>query len=252
MMSKRHRGQALVELTLTLPIIALLLGGLVEVGIFINRYLTLIDLTREAARFASNRDSFSTPGDSDCSTSGDLNFYYDTTCIFSSPGPPPACSGWPDTFCNGFNPDLPLKPSQDDIVITVFSVNNNTVTKAWPDPSGYWALSGASNNWQYDCQGNIVTTQPFFSSADVNSFLPPNAPPDKAFVIVEAYYCYYQVLHLPIFYQVIPNPLKIHVYTVMPTVQPPRCMDTIDNDGDGFIDMADPQCVSPTDNDEAN
>ena len=34
-----------------------------------------------------------------------------------------------------------------------------------------------------------------------------------------------------------------------PTVQ---CTDTFDNDGDGFIDAADPQCTSPTDNDESS
>lgn len=191
-MSKPQRGQSLVELALILPIVALLLGGLVEVGFFINQYLTLLDLTREAARFSSVRDPFSTPGDSDCSTTGDLNFYYDTACVFSSPGPPPACNGWPATFCNGFNPDLPLKPAQDDVVITVYTIDNNVVVKAWPDPSGYWALSNndsdpSSNNWQTDCQGNVVTTDPFFTSDDVNALLPP----DKA-VVVEVYYCYYR------------------------------------------------------------
>ncbi len=31
-----------------------------------------------------------------------------------------------------------------------------------------------------------------------------------------------------------------------------QCTDTFDNDSDGFIDAADPQCTSPTDNDESS
>ena len=32
----------------------------------------------------------------------------------------------------------------------------------------------------------------------------------------------------------------------------PQCADGVDNDGDGLIDLADPQCSSRNDNDEAN
>jgi len=35
-------------------------------------------------------------------------------------------------------------------------------------------------------------------------------------VAVEFYYCYWQMLHLPVFNQLIPNPLRVHVFTVMP------------------------------------
>ena len=53
----RWRGQSFVELALVLPILIVLLLGVVEVTLFLGRYLDALDLTREAARFASARDS---------------------------------------------------------------------------------------------------------------------------------------------------------------------------------------------------
>ena len=54
--TKKEKAQSFVELALVLPIILLILLGLVEVSFFISRYLDVMDLTREAARFASIRD----------------------------------------------------------------------------------------------------------------------------------------------------------------------------------------------------
>ncbi len=56
----RFRGQSFLELALILPILLIMLMGLVEVSLFIGRYLDILDLTREAARFASVRDPFVT------------------------------------------------------------------------------------------------------------------------------------------------------------------------------------------------
>ena len=43
------RGQSLVELTLTLPILLVMLMGLTEIGWYANNYLTLLDVVREAS-----------------------------------------------------------------------------------------------------------------------------------------------------------------------------------------------------------
>lgn len=51
-----NRGQSLVELTLTLPILLLLLMGLTEIGWYANNYLTLLDVVREAGRAGAQRD----------------------------------------------------------------------------------------------------------------------------------------------------------------------------------------------------
>ncbi|NDJ75376.1 MAG: hypothetical protein GYB65_03880 [Chloroflexi bacterium] len=50
------RGQSLVELTLTLPVLLVMLLGLAEIGWYANNYLTLLDVVREAGRFGATRD----------------------------------------------------------------------------------------------------------------------------------------------------------------------------------------------------
>ncbi|MGI6488868.1 MAG: pilus assembly protein [Syntrophomonadaceae bacterium] len=46
-----HRGQALVELALVLPILLLLLMGIIEFGRIFFSYLTITELAREGARY---------------------------------------------------------------------------------------------------------------------------------------------------------------------------------------------------------
>ena len=84
-MLKKHRAQSFVEFALVLPILLLILLGVVELTLFIGSYINIVDMTREAARFASNRDPFSPPGTQTCrlSISKAFDFFYDTSCIFS-------------------------------------------------------------------------------------------------------------------------------------------------------------------------
>src|SRR5215475_6139911 len=48
------RGQSLVEMALTTPMLILMILGLVELGFFANDYLILLDAIRSASRFAVN------------------------------------------------------------------------------------------------------------------------------------------------------------------------------------------------------
>lgn len=50
------RGQSLVEMTITMPLLLIMIMGLVEIGWYANNYLTLLDVVREAGRFGANRD----------------------------------------------------------------------------------------------------------------------------------------------------------------------------------------------------
>lgn len=50
---KRENGQAMVELALILPVLLLILMGIIEFGFMFNSYLTLNNVSREAARYAS-------------------------------------------------------------------------------------------------------------------------------------------------------------------------------------------------------
>ncbi len=225
---KRRRGQSFLELALILPILLILLLGVVEVAFFLGRYLDLLDLTREAARFASGRDPFTQADPSlwDCGpapagTEIPFDFYYQTSCVFSPPAGSALCTD-PD-FCNGLNSFIALNPETDDIVISVFTVTNALITDVWPAPDGYWAFSDHdadtthNENWKKDCQGNDVRTEPYFNETRVGSDLSPAASTlNKGFVGVELYYCYEQALSLPLMTQFIPNPLRAHVYTLMP------------------------------------
>jgi hypothetical protein len=235
------RGQAFLELALILPVLLIMLIGMVEVVFFIGRYLDVLDLTREAARFASQRDpqikeivagGGIPPGDYNCSTPNEFNFFYDTSCIFSPTIGSASC--WDGDFCNGLNPFMLINPAMDDVVVTVFTISHNQVTNAWPldDPAGdgnYWALSNHDNytaasgpdgdNWTRDCQGNVVRSSPHYTATTVSNQLlayGPNVPDAKGYVAVEFFYCYNQVLNLPLITQFIPNPFQIHAYTIMP------------------------------------
>lgn len=51
--TRDERGQALVELAIVLPVLAMLLFGLIQFGITFNHYLSLTDAVRAGARTAA-------------------------------------------------------------------------------------------------------------------------------------------------------------------------------------------------------
>ncbi len=230
------KAQSFVELALILPILFLILVGLVEVSFYIGAYLDVLDLTREASRFASVRDPFDTAVmiDQNCQTDFAFDFFYDTACIFAQP----SCDGASDPFCRGLNTYFTFDPALDDVVISVFTVTNWQVSDAWPKPDGWWALSNhdgdPSNDdaWMRNCEGDEVRSSPHYSVAEVNSILAvynptltvdaTPSPRSKGYVAIELFHCYNQILDLPVFTDIVPNPIQIHAYTIMslPAAQP--------------------------------
>lgn len=217
-----NKAQSFVEFALLLPILLLIFLGFIELVFFVARYNDAIYLARQASRFASVRDPFaaSASGDLNCSTTGDFNFFYDTACIFSPVPTSTTCSD--PNFCNGFSGYYDLNMTTDDILITVFSAANHLVISQFPT-DGPWVLSNNdtdtahNNNWQNDCHGGTDPAKsPFFTDDTVNSYLRGDSVPENGFVAVEAYICYPQVLGMPILSDIIPNPIPIHVYSIMP------------------------------------
>ncbi|MBC8333207.1 MAG: pilus assembly protein [Anaerolineae bacterium] len=217
MLRKHDSGQSFIELALVIPLLLMLIAGLVEVGFFIHSYLTLLDLTREAARFASLRDPFTlnaasgTLPDAACADAPLLHYYFDTACIIL------------DT---SFNPFVPLDTNLDDIAISVLTVSGNIVSNRWPaDSDGVWSLStasdgwGGSESWTKDCDGAVINTTPYFTNTEVQSMFQTGAPTNKGIVIVEVYYCYHHVLNLPILSDYVDNPLRMHAYSIMPAFE---------------------------------
>ncbi len=210
--SSRGEGQSLVELALIIPLILIMLVGMIEVGFLVFNYLNALDLTREAARFASVRDyNTSTTGSAtsaDC-TDNLLDYYKDTACFFIDPS---------------LNPNIPLDPNRyDDVTISVFTVVSGTtatISDRWPqapidtDGDGVW--SQYNNNWTKDCQGNVIHSQPIYTNADVEAKFLSSAPKSKGLVLVEAHICYDQLIYIPILSDYIGSPFRIHTYTFMP------------------------------------
>lgn len=213
---KDKRGQSFVELALVLPVLLFLLVGFVEVGALVYTYLSMMDVTREAARFASEHDPFvleapATGLPSSACTDDKLHFYYDTACVIVGAG---------------FNPDITLDPATDDVAISVFTIDDNSVSDRWPDDGdGVWSLY--SDNWTKKCDGTMNSTTPFMTDSElVDTMLGPTptsggtASPggrtDKGVALVEVYYCHQQLLNLPVMSQLLPNPMRLHTFAIMP------------------------------------
>lgn len=59
------RGQSLVELSLTLPILLILVFGIIDFGLGMRSYISLTNSVREGARFASVGNPAGVPSDCD-------------------------------------------------------------------------------------------------------------------------------------------------------------------------------------------
>jgi hypothetical protein len=238
---KLRKAQSFLELALILPILLVILLNVVELSFMTSQYLDLLDLTREAARFASIRDPFDpVAADKDCSTEGLFDFYYDTSCVFSPPAGSSNCTD--PQFCNGLNAFIVLNPATDDVVIRVFSVSDAggyEVKEVWPNAplnpapnnNGYWALSNndsvdnlldglPDDNWKYNCHGDQIRTEPYYTASSVSDRLVKTPAStvmikSKGFVSVELYYCYETVLGAPVLTSIIEDPLRLHAYTIM-------------------------------------
>ena len=221
---KENAGQSFVELAIVLPVLLFLLIAFVEIGAVTYNYLSLLDVVREAARFASDRDPEVLTGDmsnypiSACEDNA-LHYFLDTACV---------------VIGTNFNQDITLDPATDDITISIFTIDNNVVTDRKPnDGDGVWSLYG--ENWTKNCDGTLDSITPFFPQQATDSWVsiaPPTAgpgtptvgagttvpggPTDKGMVLVEIYYCHEQLLNLPVLTDLLPNPIPLHAFAVMP------------------------------------
>jgi hypothetical protein len=220
--SSNNRGQSFVELAIVLPLLLFLLIAFVEVGAIIYDYLSLLDAVREAARFAADRDPEVLTGDmssypfSACVDDA-LHYYLDTACVIIG---------------IDFNQDITLDPATDDIAISIFTIDNNVVADRKPnDADKVWSLY--SDNWTKNCDGTFRSNTPFFPQLKNDAWVDvppptsgpgtptpepgaPGGPTDKGIVLVEVYYCHDQLLNLPLISDLLPNPVPLHAFAVMP------------------------------------
>jgi hypothetical protein len=214
-----ERGQSLVEIALFLPIFILIISGIVELGYYFNRYLNLLDASREAARFGADLDPIGTgtaignpsynpaynhnsPGFTgavpDCNDSGLNDFYAVLACY--------AEQNMPESFdpSNGY----------DDIVVSAFTVNNGIVcygSYRWPDYLDSVTYGGlADAGWSYFGNQNSL-----FPISRVDGMIPDDPLP-QGLLIVEMFYRHEQALGLPFFTIFVPREIGVHVYSTMP------------------------------------
>lgn len=184
---KFKKAQSFVELAILLPILLMMFSGLVEFGFLLNHYLDLLDGTREAARFASDASPFIQGTYTD-----DPNFYKNAAALVDQTIAP-----------------LTLNSDTDDIIISTFGVGGGRVLSRFPKSLGSPSLSGEWRRW-----GNHTSE---FSNTEIQSRLVSGAP-STGIVLVEIFYSYNQVLKLPWITAFVPDPIPVHVYSIMPLV----------------------------------
>ncbi len=75
---RTSRGQSLVELSMTLPILLILVFGIIDFGLGMRSYISLANSVREGARFAAVGNPAGEPSDCDGVTN---NTVYGRVCI---------------------------------------------------------------------------------------------------------------------------------------------------------------------------
>ncbi len=192
-------------------ILMLLLSGVVEFGYLLNNYLHIFDAAREAARFSSVSDPIKDNGQSD-------DLFFDRTAVQAMR------VMYPLTLTG--NPP-PTESFGDDIVVSVFSVSGGQVDR-YPDADG-WSL--CDHHGDDEIQNNLpmglipsvymdmwdvcVARGSNFSDEQIEALLEPGAPATGV-LLVEVWYWQEQVLNLPVIADVLPNPIPIYIYSVMP------------------------------------
>lgn len=187
--TQKMKGQSLVEITLTLPILLMLLSGLIEFGFMLNFYLSLTDSTRETARFFSNFDPFDEKG------KDAITDYYAPAADFLLDNLQPKTA-------NDTSRKIGLDPDADDVIISVFSVSAGKVTRHPKSLGGEYSV--------YDNDDSN------FSNTEIEARLISTAP-DTGILLVEVFYDYYQIMGLP-WLAFLPDPIVLHGYTMMPLV----------------------------------
>lgn len=184
-----------MEMTIVLGVLLLLLVGMVEFGYLLNEYITLTDAARAGARFGS---------------SGKVDPYIRTTSPFTEnsdffdqidcviEGTNGHCTTG-SVIGNGALDPIILNESTDDVIITFYRVVNGSIEATFgPHP-----MHGSS--------GHVSQ----INSSVVQSNLVSSAP-DSGVLVVEIFYAHYQIIKFPIFTSVIPDPMNVHTYAIMP------------------------------------
>ncbi len=216
----RERGQSLVELALTLPILLLIMAGTLEIGMYYNEYLSLVDATRESARYLADQkydQVDNTVNQKNCN----VKLPPTTNDFFAIGG----C----DVYNNLFG--VEFDPTTDDIIVSAVTIakvsGQITITARYPlstDPVPMHSTGGnPENGWSY-CRNILdgagcTPAASYFNNANLVDRLTSyvHDAPATGLVIVEIYHLHHQFLGLiPPGLAFLPQDVMIHAYTIMP------------------------------------
>ena len=201
---RKSRGQSLVEMAITLPVLLMLFSGMVEMGFMLNYYLSLQDATRYAAREYSNGNPFNT--DPDTARNSSNWFYIDAAgAVYNQLAP---IAGTNDTSVK-----TQLNGATDDVIITVYSVEGSSIVNIIPTPFG--CSKDSSYHLYCNAKSAVSATDIQNATAGLSGSIPC-----QGILVVEVYEEYHQVLGLP-WMAPMGSPL-LHAETIMPlpAVQP--------------------------------
>ena len=198
-------GQSLVEVAIAFPILIMLFGGVVEFGFILNEYLSLMDATRESARYWSNDDPICNEISTTCPvadgvTPDDDGFYYETAYDVQKLLDPSIV----DSGYRGRR--IILDPAKDDVIVSVYSAEGTDVNIL--RPAGPYHLFPSPGH----ASGHYPSI--FTETSILNTRV--GTAPNAGILVVELHYNYHHTLNLPWMTAFLPNPLHLQAYSVMP------------------------------------
>jgi Flp pilus assembly protein TadG len=242
------RGQSLVEITLFIPIMLLMLIGFIEIGTFINDYITITDTTRSAARYVSSQD----PTETRCQPFGPKPG--ETTPIsitFSSTACPQSEYVTAAATVKSWGAQTIYQVCQETETVNFFYVTGCSVVRTLGSDmnkllgpgsgldvvvttvpiTGGVPLAAGTTTWSF--YGNRTSAFLITSSGVITDFVQSfkdelgrfGTAPSTGVVIVEVYASHKQVTGLFSFVSrlaggnaILPDPIPIHVYSIFPLV----------------------------------
>ena len=153
------KGQSFMELAIVLSVLLTLLLGMVEFSLLLNNYITVVDASRQGARFASTKDPYNT---ADYPTLADFYTAVDT-----------AIEGQKNPGDAGALSPILLNPSIDDIIVSLV-----TVKSASDFTRTTYHIYGNGNHASSKVDDSQITT----------SITASAAPTGSGLVIIEIFY----------------------------------------------------------------
>lgn len=192
-----EKGQSFVELLLVTIFLMIFVLAIAEYGTLLNHYLNLVDATREAARVASDFAPADYCEDTDgsgtaCDSEGELvqasEDYFNVTIGLAQVV---------------MKPIVLDETRGDDIVISYFVIGSdvNDLFDRYPAGSGGYTLYGTQTSK--------------FSEEDIRNRLIDTGP-SRGILLVEIFYNYPQRLKVPVFTAIVPDPIPVYSYAIMP------------------------------------